>query len=122
MSEVVCFGTFDVVHAGHIHYLSQPSTEVVVYLSPDEPFTGKNVVHSFEDRKKVLKSLDFVDQVLKIPESLESFTEDVAGKEKIVLGPDYHSYAKHFEDEGLETVLVDSYKNISTERFVNKYD
>jgi glycerol-3-phosphate cytidylyltransferase len=65
-------GTFDLFHAGHVNLLRQcryiaGRGRVVVALNTDEfveSYKGTPPVCSFEDRRKVLESCRYVDQVI----------------------------------------------------------
>jgi len=70
MTKVITYGTFDVLHRGHINLLKRAKAlgdELYVGLSSDEfnSIKKKNSVLSYEDRKCVLESLFFVDFVFK---------------------------------------------------------
>ncbi|MEH7082661.1 glycerol-3-phosphate cytidylyltransferase [Neobacillus drentensis] len=72
MKKVLTYGTFDLLHFGHINLLSRAKDlgdYLVVGLSTDEFNKGKNkqAYHSFENRKLILESIRFVDEV--IPEN-----------------------------------------------------
>ncbi len=66
-------GTFDLVHSGHVRFLSQcrkiagDSGTVVVSLNTDEfieGYKGRRPVMSFEERKEILLGLRCVDRVV----------------------------------------------------------
>lgn len=70
--RVMTYGTFDVLHRGHIRLLKRARAlgdYLVVGLSTDEFNRGKNKVSvfSYEERKLILENLRLVDLV--IPES-----------------------------------------------------
>jgi len=70
MINVITYGTFDVLHRGHINLLKRAKNlgnKLYVGLSTDEFNIVKNKksVLPFEDRKCVLESLIFVDFVFK---------------------------------------------------------
>jgi len=70
MTKVITYGTFDVLHRGHINLLKRAKAlgdELFIGLSSDEFNIGKNKtsVLPYEDRKCVLESLFFVDFVFK---------------------------------------------------------
>lgn len=65
---VLTYGTFDLFHPGHVALLKRArelGTRLVVGLSTDEfnALKGKQSVMSFEDRKSVLESCRYVDEV-----------------------------------------------------------
>jgi glycerol-3-phosphate cytidylyltransferase len=72
MKKVLTYGTFDLLHFGHINLLSRAKDlgdYLIVGLSTDEFNKEKNkqAYHSFENRKLILESIRFVDEV--IPEN-----------------------------------------------------
>ncbi|MCM3668081.1 glycerol-3-phosphate cytidylyltransferase [Mesobacillus maritimus] len=72
MKKVLTYGTFDLLHFGHINLLQRAKDlgdHLTVGLSTDEFNAGKNkkAYHSFENRKLILESIRFVDKV--IPEN-----------------------------------------------------
>lgn len=81
MKRVITYGTFDLLHYGHINLLQrakQLGDYLIVALSTNEfnEIKGKRSYFSFEQRKKLLESIRYVDLV--IPESnWEQKVEDV---------------------------------------------
>lgn len=72
MIKVLTYGTFDLIHLGHINLLSRAKElghHLTVGLSTDEfnRIKNKNAYYSYEDRKIILESIRHVDQV--IPEN-----------------------------------------------------
>lgn len=72
MKRVITYGTFDLLHYGHINLLQrakQLGDYLIVALSTNEfnEIKGKRCYFSFEQRKKLLESIRYVDLV--IPES-----------------------------------------------------
>lgn len=73
MINVITYGTFDLLHMGHIELLKRAKglgDRLIVCLSTDEfnkNMKGKNCVQSYEERKLILESLKYVDLV--IPEN-----------------------------------------------------
>lgn len=63
-------GTFDLFHAGHVNFLKQCkklSDKVIVALNTDdfvERYKGKKPIVSYDDRKSVLLSCRYVDDVI----------------------------------------------------------
>ena len=69
---VLTYGTFDLLHYGHLEILRRASLlgdKLIVGISTDEfnELKGKTCVLSYEKRKELLESLDYVDKV--IPEN-----------------------------------------------------
>jgi glycerol-3-phosphate cytidylyltransferase len=72
MKKVLTYGTFDLLHIGHINILQRAKElgdHLTVGLSTDEFNAGKNkkAYHSYENRKLILESIRHVDKV--IPEN-----------------------------------------------------
>ena len=68
MKTVITYGTFDILHVGHINLLRRARAlgdRLVVGLSSDEfnQSKHKSSLLNFENRKAVLESIRFVDQV-----------------------------------------------------------
>lgn len=81
MKKILTYGTFDLLHYGHINLLQRAKAMgdyLVVGLSTDEfnSLKGKKCYFTYEKRKKMLEALRCVDLV--IPEnSWEQKVEDV---------------------------------------------
>ena len=81
MKRVLTYGTFDLMHYGHIRLLKRAKSlgdYLVVAVSTDEfnELKGKKSYHDFETRKKMLEAIRYVDLV--IPENhWEQKVEDV---------------------------------------------
>ncbi|MCG3418003.1 glycerol-3-phosphate cytidylyltransferase [Oceanobacillus jordanicus] len=72
MKRVITYGTFDILHPGHIRLLNrarQLGDYLIVGISTDEFNTmkGKTAYYTFEQRKDILEALQDVDKV--IPEN-----------------------------------------------------
>ncbi len=72
MKRILTYGTFDLLHYGHIRILKRAKElgdYLVVALSTDEfnATKGKKAYHSYETRKKMLEAIRYVDLV--IPEN-----------------------------------------------------
>ncbi len=98
MTKVITYGTFDVLHRGHINLLKRAKAlgdELFVGLSSDEFNIGKNKtsVLPYDDRKCVLESLYFVDFVFK-EEKWDQKIPDVIkyGIDIFVIGDDWKGH------------------------------
>lgn len=95
IKKVLTYGTFDLLHFGHINLLKRAKELgdfLVVGISTDEFNGGKNkqAYHSFENRKMILESIRFVDEA--IPENTwNQKIEDVIkhGIDIFVMGDDW---------------------------------
>ena len=67
---VMAFGTFDILHPGHVSYLKQAAElgdELVVVIATDanvEKIKGRPPVYSQEQRRGLVESLRIVDKVI----------------------------------------------------------
>lgn len=70
MTTVLTYGTFDLLHIGHINLLKRARSlgdRLIVALSTDQfnlAEKNKISVNSYQDRKTILESIRFVDQVI----------------------------------------------------------
>lgn len=69
MKKVITYGTFDLIHHGHINILRRAKEHgdyLIVGLSSDEfnAIKGKAAYHSFEERKLILEAIKYVDEVI----------------------------------------------------------
>jgi glycerol-3-phosphate cytidylyltransferase len=98
MKKILTYGTFDLLHIGHINLLKRAKAlgdYLIVGLSTDDFNKQKNKqsYHSFADRKRIIESLKFVD--IAIPESSwEQKVEDVKKYEVdiFVMGDDWEGH------------------------------
>lgn len=72
MKRVITYGTFDVLHYGHVNLLKRAKAlgdYLIVVLSSDEfnKIKGKESYYTYEQRKKILEACRYVDLV--IPEN-----------------------------------------------------
>src|SRR5690606_38543101 len=81
MKSIITYGTFDILHAGHINLLRRAKEYgdyLIAALSSDEfnELKGKKAYYTFEQRKMILEAVRYVDLV--IPEHYwEQKIEDV---------------------------------------------
>lgn len=72
MKKVITYGTYDLLHIGHINLLRRAremGDYLLVVLSSDEfnAIKHKTAYHSYEERKLILEAIRYVDEV--IPET-----------------------------------------------------
>lgn len=96
MKTVLTYGTFDLLHKGHINLLERAASmgdKLIVGLSTDEfnlAQKGKTAYNDFADRKYMLESIKYVDEV--IPEnSWDQKIEDIRNNniDIFVIGDDW---------------------------------
>ncbi|WP_339283224.1 glycerol-3-phosphate cytidylyltransferase [Oceanobacillus sp. FSL K6-3682] len=81
MKKVITYGTFDLLHTGHINILRRAKEfgdYLIVAISADEfnAIKGKKAYYSFEQRKAILEAIRYVDEVI-AEETWEQKIEDV---------------------------------------------
>lgn len=95
MKRVLTYGTYDLLHYGHIRLLKrakQLGDYLIVAISTDEfnALKGKTAYHSFEARKEMLEAVRYVDLV--IPEKTwEQKVQDIKDYhvDVVVMGGDW---------------------------------
>lgn len=70
LKKVMAFGTFDIVHEGHIYYLKEAKKfgdYLIVVVARDEnslKIKGKKPLHNEKQRLEAVKKLDFVNEAV----------------------------------------------------------
>ncbi|MDN4509352.1 glycerol-3-phosphate cytidylyltransferase [Gordonibacter sp. RACS_AR49] len=121
MKRVITYGTFDLLHYGHINLLQrakQRGDYLIVALSTDEfnwNEKRKKCYFSFEKRKALLEAIRYVDLVIS-EESWDQKVEDVRRYQidTFVIGDDWAGKFDYLEDEGCEVVYLPRTPEIST--------
>lgn len=141
MKTVLAHGTFDIIHPGHISYLEfarSHGDRLIVALSSDyitSKHKGTNrPILPFEERKKVIQSLKFVDEVIETPYPTEDHRHNliclIRELKPNVFVSSYSNYHEQYGDElrAAGVVLVQAPKRFGTmsttqivERIVNRY-
>ena len=120
MKRVITYGTFDMLHYGHINILRRAKMHgdyLVVCLSTDEfnSQKGKKCYFSYEQRKQLLEAIRYVDLV--IPENnWEQKRTDIHEYhiDTFVIGDDWKGKFDFLEEEGAEVVYLERTQDIST--------
>ena len=121
MKRILTYGTFDLLHYGHIRLLQRAKAlgdYLVVALSTDEfnAGKGKKAYHNYETRKKMLEAIRYVDLV--IPE--ECWEQKISDVQKydidiVVMGSDWAGSDRFdYLQEYCEVVYLDRTEGIST--------
>lgn len=124
MKKVITYGTFDLLHWGHINLLKRAKAlgdYLIVGLSTDE-FNAKKhkeAYHSYENRKLILEAIRYVDEV--IPET--DWEQKVTDIEKydisvLVMGDDWEGKFDALRAY-CEVVYLPRTKGISTSQIKN---
>lgn len=103
MKKVITYGTYDLLHRGHIKLLQRAremGDYLVVGLSSDEfnAVKHKKAFYSYEERKLVLEAVRYVDEV--IPEdNWEQKERDIRehGIDVFVMGDDWNGRFDHLK-------------------------
>lgn len=121
MKRVITYGTFDLLHYGHINLLRRAKElgdYLIVVLSTDEfnwKEKSKQCYFTYEQRKVLLESIRFVDLV--IPENnWEQKRKDVHEYyiDTFVMGDDWRGEFDFLEEEGVNVVYLPRTPEIST--------
>lgn len=121
MKRILTYGTYDLLHYGHIRLLERASKlgdYLIVALSTDEfnQIKGKKSYYSYELRKQMLEAVRYVDLV--IPENnweqkkLDVLTYNI---DTVVMGSDWKG-DEHFENlrDYCDVVYLERTEGIST--------
>ena len=121
MKRILTYGTYDLLHYGHIRLLQRAKAlgdYLVVALSTDEfnAIKGKKAYHNYDTRKKMLEAIRYVDLVIP-EENWEQKINDVKEYhiDTVVMGSDWagsdrFDYLKDY----CEVVYLDRTEGIST--------
>lgn len=119
MKKVLTYGTFDLLHRGHINILKRAKNlgdYLVVAVSSDEfnAIKNKKAYHSFEDRKYILEAIKYVDEVIREDDWNQKIS-DVKNHniDIFVMGDDWEGKFDELK-EYCEVVYLPRTKDIST--------
>ncbi|MGE6257442.1 glycerol-3-phosphate cytidylyltransferase [Heyndrickxia sporothermodurans] len=121
MKKVITYGTFDLLHWGHINLLKRArelGDYLVVAISTDKfnEIKDKKAYHSYENRKMILESIRYVDEV--IPEDCwEQKIDDIKNHDIdiFVMGDDWKGKFDFLKDY-CEVVYLPRTIGISTSK------
>lgn len=121
MERVITYGTFDLLHYGHINLLRRAKElgdYLIVALSTDEfnwNEKKKKCYFTYEQRKALLESVRYVDLVIP-EENWEQKKSDVHEYHinKFVMGDDWVGKFDFLKEEGVEVVYLPRTPEIST--------
>ena len=119
MKKVITYGTFDLIHKGHIRLLKRAKAlgdHLTVCVSTEEfnALKGKKAYTSYEDRKYILEAIRYVDEV--IPEKgWDQKIKDVEERhiDTFVMGDDWKGKFDFLKDY-CEVVYLPRTEGIST--------
>lgn len=120
MKRVITYGTFDLLHYGHINLLKRAKAlgdYLIVALSTDEfnEIKGKKSYFSYEKRKALLEAIRYVDLV--IPE--ENWEQKISDCKEyhidvFVIGDDWAGKFDFLKNQGVEVIYLSRTPEIST--------
>lgn len=124
MKRIITYGTFDLLHYGHIKLLKRAKElgdYLIVAISTDEfnELKGKKSYFNFEERKEMVESIRYVDEVIE-EKSWEQKIEDVKKYEidEFVIGDDWKGKFD-FLKEYCKVTYISRTKEISTTKIKN---
>jgi choline-phosphate cytidylyltransferase/glycerol-3-phosphate cytidylyltransferase len=121
MRRVLTYGTYDLLHYGHIRLLKRAKAlgdYLIVAISTDEfnAGKGKKAYHDYETRKEMLEAIRYVDLVIP-EETWEQKIDDVKNYhvDVVVMGSDWEG-SERFEilRDYCEVVYLDRTEGVST--------
>lgn len=121
MKRILTYGTFDLLHYGHIRLLQRAKAlgdYLIVALSTEEfnELKGKKTYHNYETRKMMLEAIRYVDLV--IPE--ENWEQKISDVQTyhidiVVMGSDWAGSDKfEYLNDYCQVVYLDRTEGIST--------
>ncbi|MCQ2506258.1 MAG: glycerol-3-phosphate cytidylyltransferase [Lachnospiraceae bacterium] len=119
MKKVITYGTYDLLHVGHINLLRRAKElgdYLIVALSTDEFNAGKHkeAYHSFEDRKIILEAIKYVDEVIPETSWEQKITDVLDNKVDVfVMGDDWKGSFDFLKDY-CEVVYLPRTEGVST--------
>ena len=104
MKTVMCFGSFDILHPGHLYFLKKAKTfgdkliVVIAFDSTIKKIKGKDPKYSERERQEHIRELPYVDKVVfgykEDPyEIIEELNPDI-----ICLGYDQNSFSENLKE------------------------
>lgn len=121
MKKVITYGTFDLIHYGHINLLKRARSlgdYLIVAVSTDEfnrDEKNKSPYFTYEERRALVEAIRYVDLV--IPEySWEQKARDIAEHRvsTLVMGDDWQGHFDYLEGESCRVVYLPRTPEIST--------
>lgn len=128
MKRVITYGTFDLLHYGHINLLRRAKEQgdyLIVALSTDdfnEKQKQKNTYFSYEQRKALLEAVRYVDLVIP-EENWEQKRTDMKEYHinTFVIGDDWKGKFDFLKEEGVEVLYLERTPEISSTKIKNDF-
>lgn len=126
MKRILTYGTFDLLHYGHIRLLQRAKAlgdYLIVAVSTDEfnAIKNKKSYHDYETRKKMLEAIRYVDLVIP-EETWEQKINDVKNYhvDVVVMGSDWAGSDKFdYLKDYCDVIYLDRTEGISTTKIKN---
>ena len=126
MKRVITYGTFDLLHYGHINLLRRArelGDYLIVALSTDEfnrDGKHKTCYFPYEKRKQLLEAIRYVDLVIP-EENWEQKEQDIREYhvDTFVMGDDWKGKFDFLREEGVEVVYLPRTPEISSTQIKN---
>lgn len=123
-------GCFDILHAGHVHYLQQASDRgerLLVAVNDDDSVRRlkgeRRPINPLANRMAVLAALKSVDWVVAFSEDTPARLIEAVSPQVLVKGGDYQIEkivgARHVQETGGEVVVLDYLEGDSTTKIIN---
>ena len=121
MKRIITYGTFDLLHYGHIELLKRAKAlgdYLIVALSTDEfnmKSKNKQSFFSYEKRKALLEAVRYVDLVIP-EENWEQKRQDIHEYhiDTFVMGDDWKGKFDFLKEEGCDVIYLSRTPEIST--------
>lgn len=119
MKKIITYGTFDLLHWGHVRLLERAKElgdHLTVALSTDEfnLLKHKEAYHSFEHRKYILEAIKYVDEVIPETDWEQKTTDiDLYDIDIFVMGDDWAGKFDFLENQ-CEIIYLNRTDGIST--------
>ena len=107
-------GTFDLFHIGHLNLLrraKQYCDYLVVGVHKDASHKGKKAFIPFEERKRIVESICFVDKAIEsCKEDVDVYIKGILKYDFLFVGSDYkgtdrfNAYEEYFKDKGVKII------------------
>lgn len=123
MKRVLTYGTFDLLHYGHIRLLKRAKAlgnYLIVGLTTDEynNLNNNKTFHDYEKRKDMLEALRYVDLVIPMNSNKQEDIKDYK-VDTIVMGEDYVGNDEYEAlKEFCNVIYLDRTDGVSTEEII----
>ena len=125
MKKVITYGTFDLLHYGHINLLQRAKERgdyLIVAFSTDRFNREKNKksYFSYEERLTLLKAIKYVDEVIE-EDGWEQKISDINkyGINVVVMGNDWEGKFDYLKKYGVDVIYLSRTPEISTTKIKN---